>query len=101
MSAADGQVTVDGDKLMGFVLSTLLCVPASLGQDVGLALGPQAGEGADPGRGHLRRLQPVPPGERAAVQPRVRGTPITPEPRGGMTSLSAPNRGVRLAEWKG
>jgi hypothetical protein len=32
--------------------STLLCTPASLSQEVGLALGTQAGAGSDPGRRH-------------------------------------------------
>ena len=40
--------------------STLLCTPASLSQEVGLALGAQAGPGADPRRRHGGRVHPVP-----------------------------------------
>ena len=61
-----------GRAYYGF--STLLCTPASLSQEVGLALGAQAGEARIRERRHQRRPQPLPPGQRDAVQPGVRGT---------------------------
>ena len=41
-----------------YAFSTLLCTPASLSQDVGLALGAQAGRGPDPRRRHSGRVHP-------------------------------------------
>ena len=63
-----------GRAYYGF--STLLCTPASLSQEVGLALGAQAGEArirdvVDGGRVHA-----LPPRRRDAVQPRVRGAAV-------------------------
>ena len=57
-----------------YAASTLICTPASLSQEVGLALGAQAGEA------RLREVVteaalPVPPGDRDAVQPRAGGAP--------------------------
>ena len=55
-------------------VSTLLCTPASLAQDVGLALGAQAGEARlrDVVRG---RVHPLPPRHRDAVQPGLEARP--------------------------
>ena len=63
-----------GRAFYGF--STLLCTPASLSQEVGLALGAQAGEArirdvVDGGRVHA-----LPPRGRDAVQPRLRGAAV-------------------------
>ena len=60
-----------------YAASTVICTPSSLDQEVGLALGAQAGEQRlrDGRRGG--RLHPVPPGHRDAVQPRAGGAPVT------------------------
>ena len=60
-----------------YSFSTFLCVPNALSQDGGYSLGAQAGEARDPPAGHRRRLQPVPPGGRDPVQPRVRGPALS------------------------
>ena len=57
--------------------STLLCTPASLSQEVGLALGAQAGEARIRDVVDERRLHPLPPRRRDAVQPRLRGAAVT------------------------
>ena len=56
--------------------STFLCTPASLSQEVGLALGAQAGEARIGDVVRRRRVLPLPPGRRDAVQPGVRGAAI-------------------------
>lgn len=56
--------------------STLLCIPASLSQEVGLALGRPGWRGTDPRCGRLGRPELLPPGQRDPVQPRVRGLAI-------------------------
>ena len=53
--------------------STMLCTPASLSQEVGLALGAQAGEQRLTEVLERGRLQPGAPGRRDAVQHRARG----------------------------
>ena len=58
--------------------STLLCTPASLSQDVGLALGAQAGEARIREVVAGRRLHPLPAGGGDAVQHRVRSQAISP-----------------------
>ena len=60
-----------GRAYYGF--STLLCTPASLSQEVGLALGAQAGEARIRDVVDERRLHALPPRGRDAVQPRLRG----------------------------
>ena len=62
-----------GRAYYGF--STLLCTPASLSQEVGLALGAQAGE-ARIREVVRRRVHPLPAGRRDTVQPRVRGASL-------------------------
>ena len=63
-----------GRAYYGF--STLLCTPASLSQDVGLALGAQAGP-ARIARGRPRgRLHTLPPRRRDPVQPRLRSAAV-------------------------
>ena len=57
-------------------VSTLLCTPASLSQEVGLALGAQAGEARIRDVVATGGLHPLPPGRRDAVQPGVRGAPV-------------------------
>ena len=64
-----------GRAYYGF--STLLCTPASLSQEVGLALGGAGGRGADPRGRDGRRLRQLPARGGDAVQPRVRGAPVT------------------------
>ena len=64
-----------GRAYYGF--STLLCTPASLSQDVGLALGAQAGESRIRDVVTSGRPHPLPPGQRDAVQHRVRSAPMT------------------------
>ena len=64
-----------GRAYYGF--STLLCTPASLSQEVGLALGAQAGEARIRDVVTSGGLHPVPPGGRDAVQPRLRGAALT------------------------
>ena len=66
-----------GRAYYGF--STLLCTPASLSQEVGLALGAQAGEARIRDVVDERRLHALPPRRRDAVQPRVRGAAVTCE----------------------
>ena len=63
-----------GRAYYGF--STLLCTPASLSQDVGLALGAQAGAGQDRGGRQGGRVPAVPACGRDPVQPRVRGATV-------------------------
>jgi hypothetical protein len=73
-------LTPVGRAWYGF--STLLCTPASLAQDVGLALGAQAGE-ARIREGGERRLHALPPRRRDAVPPRLRSPAVkalTPAP---------------------
>jgi len=55
--------------------STLICTPASRDQEVGLALGAQAGEARLRGR-HRRRLHPVPPRHRNTLQPSPGSSPV-------------------------
>jgi hypothetical protein len=55
--------------------STLLCTPASLSQDVGLALGGQAGESRI-ATWSLGRAWLLPPRQRDAVQHRLRGQAV-------------------------
>ena len=57
--------------------STFLCTPASLSQEVGLALGAQAGEARIARRRRRRRPDPIPAGGRDAVQPRLRSATVT------------------------
>ena len=65
-----------GRAYYGF--STLLCTPASLSQEVGLALGAQAGEARIRDVVTSGGFTRVPPRGRDAVQPRVRGTALAP-----------------------
>ena len=73
-----------GRAYYGF--STLLCTPSSLSQDVGLALGAQAGEArirdvvTSAGFSRFRRV------ERDAVQHRVRGSAVTTAARSDAAS---------------
>ncbi len=60
-----------GRAFYGF--STLLCTPASLSQEVGLALGAQAGEARIGDVVKTGGLRALPESRRDAVQPRVRG----------------------------
>ena len=64
-----------GRAYYGF--STLLCTPASLSQEVGLALGAQAGEARHPRRRLGGGSHPLPPRGRDALQPRLRGAALT------------------------
>ena len=64
-----------GRAYYGF--STLLCTPSSLSQDVGLALGTQAGPGAHPRRHRRGRVHAVPQRRRDAVQPGDRSAALT------------------------
>ena len=64
-----------GRAYYGF--STLLCTPGSLSQDVGLALGAQAGEARIARGRHRGRVHPLPPRRRDAVQHRLRGATVT------------------------
>ena len=68
-----------GRAYYGF--STLLCTPASLSQDVGLALGTQAGPARIRDVATAGRLHPVPVGGADAVQPCARGPALTRSPR--------------------
>ena len=52
-----------------YAASTMICTPASLSQEVGLALGAQAGEAAAARSRDRRRLHPLPPRNGNAVQP--------------------------------
>ena len=63
-----------GRAYYGF--STLLCTPASLSQEVGLALGAQAGEARIREVVAGSRLHPLPASRGDTVQPRVRGTSL-------------------------
>ena len=65
-----------GAAYYGF--STLLCTPNSLSQDVGAALGAQAGEARLREIAHRRRLHLGPPGRRDPVQHGPRADPVTP-----------------------
>ena len=58
--------------------STLICTPARLSQEVGLALGAQAGEARIREVCAARRLHALPPRGRDAVQPRLRGAAVMP-----------------------
>ena len=60
-----------------YAFSTLLCTPASLSQEVGLALGAQAGEARIREVVTAGGLQPLPPRRRDAVQPRLRGPALS------------------------
>ena len=64
-----------GRAYYGF--STLLCTPASLSQDVGLALGTQAGPAQDPRRRDGRAASPVPPRRRRPRSTRPRGPAVS------------------------
>ena len=64
-----------GRAYYGF--STFLCTPASLSQEVGLALGAQAGEARIRDVVAAGGFTPLPPRGRDAVQPRVRGPAVT------------------------
>ncbi len=91
-----------GRAYYGF--STLLCTPASLSQDVGLALGAQAGPARIAEvvtRGRLHALPPAPPKPRstwssrcardaAAVLAATAGPSHVPEPRGSVVAVLAP-----------
>ena len=68
-----------------YAFSTLLCTPASLSQEVGLALGAQAGEARIRDVVTGRRLHALPARGRDAVQPRVRGAAVTGSSRGART----------------
>ena len=60
-----------------YSFSTFLCVPNALSQPGGYSLGAQAGEAAIRQVVDRRRLHPVPPGRRDAVQQRLRGPAVT------------------------
>ena len=64
-----------GRAYYGF--STLLCTPCSLSQEVGLALGAQAGPAACPRSGDRGRLRSLRPGGRDALQHRLRSAALT------------------------
>ena len=74
-----------GRAYYGF--STLLCTPTSLSQDVGLALGTQAGPATDPGRHHRRRLHPVPGRRRRRSTTCSRSGPSVTGPRRSTVDL--------------
>ena len=57
--------------------STLICTPASLAQEVGSALGAQAGEARLREVVNAAGLHPVPPRDRDPVQPGPRGPGLT------------------------
>ena len=71
--------------------STLVCTPASRDQEVGLALGAQAGEA------RLRevvtdgRVHALSPRDRNAVQHRARSTALSLQTRRALTALDAPD----------
>ena len=65
-----------GRAFYGF--STLLCTPASLSQEVGLALGAQAGEARIREVVEAGGLHALPARGRDAVQPRLRGAAMSP-----------------------
>ena len=73
-----------GRAYYGF--STLLCTPASLSQDVGLALGAQAGEARIGDVIGAGGLHPLPPRRGDAVQPRVRGAALSAGPQPAVAS---------------
>ena len=58
--------------------STLVCTPASRDQEVGLALGAQAGEARLRDVDHRGRVHPLPAGRRDPVQHRARGAALAP-----------------------
>ena len=62
-----------------YAFSTLLCTPCSLSQEVGLALGAQAGEARIRDIVTARRIQPVPEGGSNTVQQCVRGQAVDTE----------------------
>ena len=66
--------------------STMICTPASLSQEVGLALGAQAGEARLTEVLQAGRLHPRPAGDRDAVQPGPRGTAVAGGWSGGYHS---------------
>ena len=65
-----------------YAFSTLLCTPNSLSQEVGLALGAQAGEARLRQVLDDRRLHPRAARGRDAVQPRAGSTSVASSPRG-------------------
>ena len=76
--------------------STLICTPASRDQEVGLALGRAGRRGAAARRRHRRRLHPLPPRDRDAVQPSARGAALRTQAarrgRGGAHGLRGAGR---------
>ena len=86
-----------GRAYYGF--STFLCTPASLSQEVGLALGAQAGEARIGDVVAAGGFTPLPPRGRDAVQPRVRGAARDDydRPRGPERHRSRPARGSRTS----
>ena len=62
-----------------YAFSTLLCTPASLSQEVGLALGAQAGEARIRDVVTAGGLTPLPARRRDALQPRLRGQALIDE----------------------
>ena len=83
-----------GRAYYGF--STLLCTPASLSQEVGLALGAQAGEARIRDVVLGGRLHALPPRRGDAVQPRVRGAAVSDaDDRPPSSRCSEPRRARR------
>ena len=84
-----------GRAYYGF--STLLCTPASLSQEVGLALGAQAGEARIRDVVAAGGFTPLPARGRDAVQPRVRGAAVSDydRPRGRAATPGRPARAAR------
>ena len=80
-----------GRAYYGF--STLLCTPASLSQDVGLALGAQAGEARIREVVEAAGFTPLPPRGRDAVQPGVRSEAVRGV--GGRSGGARPHRRLR------
>ena len=72
-----------------YAFSTLLCTPASLSQEVGLALRAQAGEAAS-ATSSRQPASPVPPGGGDALQPCVRGAPVGRAAAGGEAAAGEP-----------
>ena len=89
-----------------YAASTMVCTPASLSQEVGLGLGAQAGEARLREVRRGRRLHPLPPRHRDAIQPRLRGAALDrAAPRLVPTRLSTayPRRrrsGCSLSRWR-
>ena len=85
-----------GRAYYGF--STFLCTPASLSQEVGLALGAQAGEARIGDVVAGGGFTPLPPRRRDAVQPGVRGTSVsTTIDHVGRSDTGTPARAARRA----